>query len=113
MIYFATIKTYLSTSLKEEKPDYPGNEFSTTFDYKRNKMIKYSQRAQKIQSRILEMSQLSEEHLGKNDSGKAFFISSSNKIAQWMNETGLETRLDNIGNVRGRLSSNVPNAKRH
>ena len=57
-------------------------------------MIKYSLRAQRIQSRILEMSQLSADHVGKNDSGKAFFVNSSNKLAQWMNETGLEdTRL--------------------
>ena len=74
-------------------------------------MIKYSVRAQRIQSRILEMSQLSAEHVGKNDSGKAFFVSSSNKLAQWMNETGLETRIDNIGNVRGKLPSKVAGAK--
>jgi allantoate deiminase len=74
-------------------------------------MIKYSLRAQRIQSRILEMSQLSADHVGKNDSGKAFFVNSSNKLAQWMNETGLETRIDNIGNVRGKLTSKVPDAK--
>lgn len=74
-------------------------------------MNKYVLRAQKIQSRILEMTQLNLEHAEKNDSGKAIFLSSSNKIAQWMEEAGLETRIDNIGNVRGRLSSKVPNAK--
>lgn len=74
-------------------------------------MKNYLLRAQKIQSRIIEMNQLSLEHSGKNDSGKAFFINSSNKIAEWMKETGLETRIDNIGNVRGKLSSKVPGAK--
>ena len=74
-------------------------------------MTNYLLRAEKIQARILEMSQLNAEHAGNNDSGKAFFITSSNKIAEWMTESGLETRIDNIGNVRGKLSSKVPHAK--
>ncbi|MEO6683483.1 MAG: hydantoinase/carbamoylase family amidase [Ginsengibacter sp.] len=74
-------------------------------------MINYLSRAQKIQSRIVEMGQITTQHAGKDDSGKAFFISSSNKIAEWMNDTGLETRIDNIGNVRGILRSKTPNAK--
>lgn len=74
-------------------------------------MKNYLIRAQKIQSRILEMTQLNAEHAGKDDAGKAFFINSSNKIVEWMNDTGLETRIDNIGNVRGKLSSKIPNAK--
>lgn len=57
------------------------------------------------------MGQITTQHAGKDDSGKAFFISSSNKIAEWMNDTGLETRIDNIGNVRGILRSKTPNAK--
>ncbi len=39
------------------------------------------------------------------------FLECGNKIASWMREAGLETYIDNIGNVRGKLKSNNPEAK--
>ncbi len=39
------------------------------------------------------------------------FIEKSQKIAGWMNEAGLEPWIDNIGNIRGKLKSNNPEAK--
>lgn len=37
--------------------------------------------------------------------GTPAFIEGRNKVEQWMKEAGLQTHVDNIGNIRGRLSS--------
>lgn len=39
------------------------------------------------------------------------FVEGANLVAQWMQEAGLQTRIDAIGNVRGRLVSPNPDAK--
>ena len=43
--------------------------------------------------------------------GTPAFIAATKLLVQWFNEVGLKTRVDNIGNVRGRLNSDVANAK--
>ncbi|MES2646557.1 MAG: allantoate amidohydrolase [Bacteroidota bacterium] len=72
----------------------------------------YMQRAEKIMRRVKELSLVSEE---KNAITRTFgtnaFVVGSNKVLSWMKQAGLQTRIDNIGNVRGRLISNNPGAK--
>ncbi len=71
-------------------------------------MKNFLERALDIQNRINEL-------LRKNPQpelyGSKAFIEKSIAIASWMKEAGLETRIDNIGNVRGILNSNTENAK--
>jgi hydantoinase/carbamoylase family amidase len=43
--------------------------------------------------------------------GTEAFIKGRTLVAQWMQQSGLQTRIDNIGNIRGRLPSPVPGAK--
>src|SRR3569623_3842678 len=76
-------------------------------------MIKnYSQRASTIDQRINELALLSgDEQSVTRIFGTKFFIECSNKIAGWMRQAGLETCIDNIGNIRGKLKSKNPNAK--
>ena len=63
-------------------------------------------------ARINELASISEE----KDSltrifGSLEFIEGSRKILEWMNEAGLETSIDNIGNVKALLPCADPNAK--
>ncbi len=75
-------------------------------------MSEYLQRAEKIVSRINELAAISEEQgCITRTFGTEAFIEGSKKVAAWMKEAGLETSIDNIGNVRGKLSSSNPNAK--
>ncbi|MBC7946468.1 MAG: allantoate amidohydrolase [Chitinophagaceae bacterium] len=70
----------------------------------------HSKRAERIMQRIDELASISEDE-GRitRTYGTRPFIQGRNKVEQWMKEAGLDTRIDNIGNVRGRLDSN--NAK--
>jgi hydantoinase/carbamoylase family amidase len=43
--------------------------------------------------------------------GTDAFIKGQTLVAQWMQQAGLQTRVDNIGNVRGRLPCPIPDAK--
>ena len=43
--------------------------------------------------------------------GTEAFIKGRSLIAQWMQQAGLQTHIDNIGNVRGRLQCPTPGAK--
>ena len=43
--------------------------------------------------------------------GTEAFTDAANLISAWMSEAGLETWIDNIGNVRGRLQSKYPSSK--
>ncbi len=43
--------------------------------------------------------------------GSPAFVEGAHLVAQWMQEAGLQTRIDAIGNVRGRLVSPNPHAK--
>lgn len=75
-------------------------------------MKKYKVRAEKIEERIQELARFSDEpdFLSRIFGTKAF-IECQNKIESWMKEAGLETCIDNIGNVRGKLLSQNNNAK--
>ncbi len=42
--------------------------------------------------------------------GSQAFIDAANQVKAWMEETGLQTRIDNIGNVRGRWKAEKENA---
>lgn len=71
-------------------------------------MKNFSERAFIIQQRINELN--AENHQDQLF-GSQGFIDLSQKIAGWMEAAGLETTVDNIGNLRGKLKSNNPEAK--
>ena len=71
-------------------------------------MKNFPARALIIQQRIKE---LTGENHQSDLYGSQGFIEKSQKIAGWMNEIGLEARIDNIGNIRGKLKSNNPTSK--
>ena len=75
-------------------------------------MNDYLHRAQKIMKRINELAAISEdESCITRTFGTKPFVEGSQKVLSWMKEAGLQTRIDNIGNVRGRLTSSNANAK--
>jgi len=70
------------------------------------------QRAEKILQRINELASISEdEGCITRTYGTPAFIDGRNKVEQWMKESGLQTRIDNIGNIRGLLLSKDNQAK--
>lgn len=71
-------------------------------------MKNFLERALDVQKRIDE---LSTKDVAAELYGSKGFIDKSNKIASWMKEAGLETRIDPIGNIRGKLKSKTPGAK--
>lgn len=72
----------------------------------------YLQRANAVLSRIHELACISEDtHCVTRTFGSSAFISGCSKVLSWMQEAGLQARIDNIGNVRGRWSSDQPNAR--
>ncbi len=75
-------------------------------------MIKELQRANKIVQRINKLAAFSEDkHCLTRTYGSKAFIEARNKVEAWMKEAGLQTRIDNIGNVRGKLQSQYKDAK--
>ncbi len=69
-------------------------------------------RAEKIINRIDALAALTDEPgMISRVFGTPAFVSASNMLVNWFNEAGLSTRVDNIGNVRGRLSCSTANAK--
>jgi allantoate deiminase len=75
-------------------------------------MVENLSRAENIINRIEELSAFSEDENGVSRFfGTKSFIECGKKIFSWMETTGLETTTDNIGNIRGRLLSEDPNAK--
>ena len=69
-------------------------------------------RAQKIMKRINELAAISEdESCITRTFGTKAFVEGSQKVLTWMKEAGLQTRIDNIGNIRGRLTSSNTKAK--
>ncbi|MEO9020758.1 MAG: M20 family metallo-hydrolase [Ginsengibacter sp.] len=75
-------------------------------------MKHYLQRANKVLGRINELAGFSDDsQYISRIYGTEAFIHCGHKIASWMQEAGLETRIDNIGNIRGLLRSKNPNAK--
>ena len=70
------------------------------------------QRADKVLHRINELASISEdENFITRTYGTKKFIEGRSKVQQWMNEAGLLTRVDNIGNIRGIVLSKNTNAK--
>jgi hydantoinase/carbamoylase family amidase len=75
-------------------------------------MDDYIQRANKILQRINELASISEDTgCITRTYGTAAFIEGRNMIERWMKEAGLQTRVDNIGNIRSRQASKNPQAK--
>jgi len=75
-------------------------------------MDNYLQRGRNVLARIQELACISEEtHCVTRTFGSPAFISGCNAVLTWMQAAGLEARIDNIGNVRGRWNSPHPNAK--
>jgi len=75
-------------------------------------MSNHLQRAEKVLQRINELASISEDEgcITRIYGTKAFIVG-RNKTEQWMKEAGLQTRVDNIGNIRGRLLSKNIHAK--
>lgn len=75
-------------------------------------MKEYIQRAEKVLQRINELASISEDEGAITRTyGTKAFIEGRNKVQQWMDAAGLQTRVDNIGNIRGRLESKNRSAK--
>ena len=75
-------------------------------------MSDYTLRATKILGRINELASISEEEgFVTRTFGTEAFLHGSNKVMQWMKAAGLQTNVDNISNVRGKLLSDNPDAK--
>ncbi len=72
----------------------------------------YLQRAEKVLQRINELASVSEDegYISRTYGTKAF-IEGRDKVEHWMKEGGLQTNVDNIGNIRGRLLSENHRAK--
>lgn len=75
-------------------------------------MKSYKLRAENIESRISELALFSDDHdyISRTFGKKAFMVC-RDTIELWMKEAGLQTHIDNIGNVRGILLSEKKDAK--
>jgi hydantoinase/carbamoylase family amidase len=72
----------------------------------------HQQQATIILQRINELASISEEPgVITRTFGTEAFIKGRTLVAEWMQQAGLQTRIDNIGNVRGRLISPKADAK--
>ncbi len=72
----------------------------------------YQVRAEKVVKRIEELALITEEEgCITRTFGTKPFLEGSKKVFDWMLEAGLLTTIDNIGNVRGKLLSDNPQAK--
>src|SRR4051812_4635758 len=66
--------------------------------------MSYSERAELIMQRIKTMAGISDDaHCITRSFGSPAFKEGCKQVEEWMQSAGLETRIDNIGNVRGRL----------
>jgi allantoate deiminase len=75
-------------------------------------MDQYFSRASDILTRISILADLSEEkHCLTRTFGTPAFFSGCLQLLSWMHDAGLNARLDNIGNVRGKWHSANPNAR--
>lgn len=75
-------------------------------------MNNYLNRAEQVFSRINELAAISEDSDGITRTfGTDAFLKGCKLVLRWMQQAGLQTRVDNIGNVRGRLVSDDPKAK--
>ncbi|HEU5054612.1 MAG TPA: hydantoinase/carbamoylase family amidase [Hanamia sp.] len=71
-------------------------------------MKNYLERASTVRERIDELAAISKEG---DLFGSKTFIEKSRLIESWMQQAGLDTHLDNIGNIHGKLKSNNQGAK--
>jgi allantoate deiminase len=72
----------------------------------------YLTRATHVLSRINELAAISEDTGGVTRTfGTPAFVAGRDLVQSWMNLAGLSTRIDAIGNLRGRLPSAQPGAK--
>ncbi|GAB2966262.1 allantoate amidohydrolase [Hymenobacter coalescens] len=72
----------------------------------------YERRAAGIMARIEQLAAISEEPgVVTRTFGTPAFLAGRALVQQWMTAAGLETRVDNIGNLRGRLRSARPGAR--
>jgi allantoate deiminase len=70
------------------------------------------QMAEQIMAKIDALASISEDSQTITRTfGTPAFIQGSRLVAGWMEKAGLETHTDNMGNVRGRLLSQIPGAK--
>lgn len=75
-------------------------------------MMTYWRRAENVLYKINELAAISEDPSCLTRTfGSEAFMAGSRLIQQWMQQIGLQTRVDAIGNVRGRLVSQNPDAK--
>ena len=75
-------------------------------------MDEYLRMAERIVARVEELATISEEQNSITRTfGSPAFIRGRNRIEAWMREAGLETRVDNIGNLRGKFVGSHPEAK--
>ncbi|MBW4891844.1 M20 family metallo-hydrolase [Mucilaginibacter sp. HMF5004] len=75
-------------------------------------MSNYINRAEKVFIRINQLAAISEDEGAVTRTfGTKPFLEGTAKVAQWMKEAGLQTRIDQIGNVRGKLLSKTAGAK--
>ena len=71
--------------------------------------MNYTERAEEIMRRIKTMAGISDDaHCITRTFGSPAFKEGCNQVQQWMQDAGLQTRIDNIGNVRGRLDAGQP-----
>lgn len=70
------------------------------------------QRAKKILVRINDLASITEEHgCVTRTYGSLAFVKGQSLVKAWMDEAGLQSSIDAIGNVRGKLVSNYKDAK--
>ena len=75
-------------------------------------MDRYLDRAEKVLARIDELATISEDQSALTRTfGTPAFLAGRDKVQSWMEQAGLETRIDNIGNARGRLPAGKASAK--
>lgn len=75
-------------------------------------MDNYLKRADQVFARINQLAAISEHEQGTTRTfGTEAFLQGSRQVFLWMQQAGLDTRIDNIGNVRGRIVSSSPDAK--
>jgi allantoate deiminase len=75
-------------------------------------MEDYLHRANNILARIQELACISEDtDCITRTFGSPAFLSGCSRVLSWMQEAGLDARIDNIGNVRGRWNSQQPGAR--
>ena len=75
-------------------------------------MNNYTERAAQLMRRIEQLATISEEPgVVTRTFGTPAFVQGRTLVQQWMQAAGLETRVDNIGNLRARLRSSRPGAR--